>query len=196
MNLIKTYLPSKLHYRLLRSVALCTELEFNKMNTQLFESDVQSNMDDFLRLQLRNTSYYPQREVFGKTDLVICQRTRGNKGRKAIEPVVFFEIKTVFKKTERFSNKSFIEQIRKDFSKLKHNKQPGTKAFFILVFRKSRAQLAASDDSILNLINSKLSNQSSGKRITIRTEGGKVVVRPSYKCIVDHTVVLSWEVLR
>ena len=196
MDPIKNYLSSKLHFRLLRSVALNAELEFNKMNTQLFESDVQSYMDDFLRLNLKNTAYYPQREAFGKTDVVIIQNSRGSNGRKELKPVVLFEIKTAFKKHEKFSNKKFIELIKKDFSKLKQHKQPGLKAFFVLVFRTSKVPQAANDDVVFNVIHRKLANQISRNHISVGTEGGNVIVRPSYKCIVDNTTVLSWEILR
>jgi hypothetical protein len=126
MDILENYHNSKLHYRMLRDVALNVELEFNKMNTQLFESDIQRYMDDFLRSNLKNTDCYPHREACHKTDLVVF-KTHDDGGKKQKKGIIFYEIKTVFKNHESFSHNNFVEKIRKDFCKLKDIKLYKTK---------------------------------------------------------------------
>ncbi len=41
MDILENNHNSKLHYRMLRDVALNVELEFNKMKTQLFDFQIQ-----------------------------------------------------------------------------------------------------------------------------------------------------------
>ena len=195
MDLLKNYHNSKLHYRMLRDIALNVELEFNKMNTQLFESDIQSYMDDFLRLNLKNTDCYPHRETCGKTDLVIFQSLSDEGGKKHKKGIIFFEIKTVFKKHESFSNMHFLENIRKDFLKLKNRKEEDTRALFIIVFRKNKSKEIENLNNISEMINNKLASRSFLNHFVINIKDEKIVVRASSKCIIENTVVLTWEII-
>ena len=195
MELLKSYHTKKFHYRMLRDVALNVELEFNNMNTQLFESDIQSYMDNFLRSNLKNTHYYPHRETCGKTDLVIFQSLSDESGMKHKKGIIFFEIKTVFKKHESFSNMHFLENIRKDFLKLKNRKEHDTRALFIVVFRKNKSKQIGNLDNISELINNKLASKSYRNHFDINIKNEKIVVRASSKCIIENTVVLTWEII-
>lgn len=195
MEILKDYHKSKLHYRMLRDIALRVELEFNIMNTHLFESDIQSYLDDFLRLNLKNTHYYPHRETCGKTDLVIFQSMSDESGKKYKKGIIFFEIKTVFKKHESFSNIHFLENIRKDFLKLKNRKEEDTRVLFIIVFRKNKWKEIENLDNISEMINNKLASRSFRNHFVINIKDEKIVVRASSKCIIENTVVLSWEII-
>jgi len=196
MVILKKYHISNLHYQMLRDITLNIELEFNKMNTHLFESDIQSYMDDFLRLNLKNTDCYPHRETCGKTDLVIFQSQSDVNGKKHKKGVIFFEIKTVFKKHEKFSHNHFIEMIKKDFYKLKQKKKDYTRSFFILVFRKNKSGGIDNFKDVSEMINSKLASKDYKKHFRIAVKKDEVNIRAGRKCIVENTVVLSWEILK
>jgi hypothetical protein len=179
---------------MLRDVALNVELEFNKMNTQLFESDIQRYMDDFLRSNLKNTDCYPHREACNKTDLVVFQ-THDDGGKKQKKGIIFFEIKTVFKNHESFLHNNFVEKIRKDLCKLKDIKEKYSRAFFVLVFRKNKVNDMDNMQDISAMINNKLASKSYQKHFSITVKDEKVNVRASRKCIIDNTAVLSWEII-
>lgn len=199
MDLVKEYLDKKIHYRMLRNIALNIELELNKMNTYIFESDIQKYMDDFLRLELKHTGYYPQRETCSKTDLVIFKKIKKDDTKASdqneLKPLIGFEIKSAFKKNESFNNKLFKENIIKDFFKLKKTKMKVEKVFFLLAFKKNKMLENKNSDEVSDMINEMLSGKKNKVTYLLNQNNETIKVKSSYKCIIDRTIILTWEIL-
>lgn len=144
----------------------------------------------------KNTDCHPDREKCGKTDLVVFKAFKTEDNKKTKKPLLFYEIKTVFKNHESFSKKSFIKSLQKDFLKLKERKSEDNRALFVIVFRKKKAEYLQNIDNISEMINNKLASRLFKNHFDIPINDKKVVVRASSKCIIENTIVLSWEILK
>jgi len=109
------------HEVMMRNVFLNTELKLNDSNTELSEYDIQSMIHDFFFLRKEKYGIINvKRERESKTDNIISH-TAGEK--------VYFELKTYFKKNEKFIKSDFDHDLKKLLCK---SRQKHSRAYFII----------------------------------------------------------------
>jgi hypothetical protein len=111
---------NEINKRMVRNVFLNTEILLNEGETEIFEYDIQAYMFLFFRTFLRSYDYTAGREKLGKVDCVLFKKNN--------KPVIFYEIKTYFKESERIQESHFKKDIQKLAELIKKN--PGTKGYF------------------------------------------------------------------
>jgi hypothetical protein len=225
MEEIKDYLNKKdgIHRRLLKNIALNTELLYNDRDYDISEYDIQAFIALFLRKNLTQTAFRVDREMFGKFDCVIRERDKKeNPSRVLFELKTYVKIKPTRddpKKWKKESiNKDAIRDIESDFFKLKKalvkfskSKNP-TRSFFILVCRRADL-LSLSEINFIDLFLNKkkyknaLKDDKERKRIIKRHEKITVERKVDSKDVkleisvwannlieTENISVLSWEI--
>ncbi|MBC7776482.1 MAG: hypothetical protein H7246_13695 [Phycisphaerae bacterium] len=194
MEEIKGYLNKNddIHRRLLKNIALNTELLYNDRDYDISEYDIQAFIALFLRKNLTHTAFRVDREMFGKFDCVIREREKKeNPSRILFELKTYVKIKPLGKDPKKWIKESMdkdaIQDIKSDFFKLKKalaksskSKNP-TRGFFILVCRRADL-LNLSGINFLDLFFNK-------KEVKSVRKDGKEIIRKilTQKC--DHLTV-------
>jgi len=171
-----------LHARMIRDLFLRIEILINDRITELSEYDVQSLMFLYFRRQLNSSvGYQAAREKNGKVDCVLLKNEK---------PILFYEIKTYFKKNESIKEKHF----KADINKLKNLalENPGAKCYFVVIGLKTKFRNL--DSKLESFINSHVVNDS--KKWLELDFGDKTnsLLRPGRKQKAGMSIVVSWEV--
>jgi hypothetical protein len=171
-----------LHARMIRDLFLRIEILINDRIMELSEYDVQSLMFLYFRRQLTSrVGYQAAREKNGKVDCVLS---------KDQKPVLFYEIKTYFKKNETIKEEHF----NSDINKLKKLavENPGAKCFFVVAGLKSKFKKV--DSKLSQFINSHVVKDS--RKWLEWDLGGQTnsILRPGRKQKAGMSIVVSWEV--
>ena len=172
------------HRKMMRYVFLQTELLLNDGISELSEYDIQSMIFTFFRArQEKYNLYEATRETNNKTDIVVLQST-GDK--------IFIELKTYFKKHEKFKKSHF----EGDFKKLvKDIINPNSRAFFVI----AGALNKFNDKEVANFdfLNGKKLKKKSWTNYEINDNGKKVhiKIRPSHAESQRKSRLWSWEIM-
>jgi hypothetical protein len=170
-----------IHKRMIRHVFLNVELLLNDGIRKLSEYDIQSLMYQFFARCLLNSNFQADREKSGKVDCVLFE------GGKETS---FNELKTYFKKDERFSENDFHDDIKKLSGLLKKNRT--TNGYFVIAALNSKLKSKAAKAN--KTVKSHLENDLIWHDYILKT-GVVVRLRPSVKERRGLCCVMSWEVM-
>jgi hypothetical protein len=167
---------------MVRNVFLNTEILLNEGETEIFEYDIQAYMFLFLRTFLRSYEYTAGREKAGKVDCVLFG--------KNTKPVVFYEIKTYFKESEKIKESHFVNDIEKLAELIKNN--VGSKGYFFTSGLTKKFQ--EGDAMKLPFIAAHVHNSRKWSDLTL-ANGDIVRLRPSVKECNGQSNTMTWEVV-
>lgn len=180
------YHKTDLHKRLLKNIALNVELLYNDKDYEISEYDIQAYMSIFLKRNFVNTDFSINREIFGKFDCAISQKS-------SKEPKILYEIKTFSKPNEKLNIESAYKKIEKDIVKLKEGtiKYKNARAYLIIVCKKQDIENVTFIKN-LDFVNEHINN--SKKWIIKNLKKYEIKIRPSSKILIERVYVLSWEI--
>ena len=175
-----------LNYRVLRNIALKTELLYNDKDYDISEYDIQAFMSQFFKRNTQNTGYVTNREAFGKFDCVISQKASNS-------PSVLYELKTYAKPNEKLNRKSAYKLIKADFIKLKNGleKYENCRSFFILICKKRDFKTKPFVKE-LDFIQRRYEGNKEWEKIDYKEL--TITIKPSRKCVIERVVALCWEI--
>ena len=181
------YHKTDLHKRLLKNIALSVELYYNDKDYEICEYDVQAFMSVFLKRNFINTNFSINREIFGKFDCAISQKS-------SKKPEILYEIKTFLKSKEKLNIASAYKKIEKDLIKLKDGilKHLNSRAYLIIVCKKKDIKKVTFINN-LDFVKKHINNS---RKWTIKNLNKKEIkIRPSSKILIERVWVLSWEII-
>jgi hypothetical protein len=175
-----------LTYRVLKNIALKTELYYNDKDFDISEYDIQAFLSQFFKRNVHNTGYVTYREAFGKFDCVIAKKETDS-------PAVLYELKTYVKPKEVLNRKSAFKKIKSDFEKLKDGiqKYKSCRGFFILICKKKDFVKKPFTEELEFILN-RFEGKKGWKKIEYKKD--KIIIKPSRKCTIERVVALCWEI--
>lgn len=172
---------TELHEKAVRNVFLNVELLLNDGIRDISEYDIQSLLFLHFRRSLVHTNAHADREKEGKVDCVLFYTD---------EPVVFYEIKTYFKKKEKLQKSNFDHDIDKMAELL--TKHPNARGYVFVAGAKSKFSKEALDD--FAFVSAHLRDGKRNWRSYKLNSGETIRLRPSQKQHRGQGVVITWEV--
>lgn len=173
---------NEINKRMVRNVFLNTEILLNEGETEIFEYDIQAYMFLFFRTFLRSYDFTAGREKAGKVDCVLFDQNK--------TPVVFYEIKTYFKDSERIQENHFKKDIEKLAELIRDN--PGSKGYFFTSGLTKK--FTEGDVQKLPFISAHLNNDRKWPKLTLEN-GEEVSLRPSVKECNGQSNTMTWEIV-
>lgn len=171
-----------IHARMIRDLFLRIELLINDKVTELSEYDIQSLIFLYFRRQLTSRSeYQAAREKNGKVDCVLS---------KDEKPILFYEIKTYFKKNETIKEKHFKDDIKKLKNLALEN--PDARCYFVVAGLKSKFRKL--DSKLESFISSHVVKDSKKWLELDFGDNTNSILRPGRKQKAGMSIVVSWQV--
>lgn len=171
-----------LHSKMLRNIFLNVELLLNDGISNISEYDLQAFMFLYFRRAVINIDgISAEREKEGKVDCVLLKNGL---------PIVFYELKTYFKKNEKLKSKDFDHDIQKIADKLKEC--PGAKGFIVTSGLKNKFSLTALDK--FTWLKERLHDNKRNWVKYLLPSKQWVQLRPSQFQTFGRSLAMTWEV--